>query len=203
MLAIAASAQITDLKPEMDRWLRSVSTACMMLYMFGMATIVTIAHKRHFEISNKRIVAALQTNIEDVEPVLSSIGNDACPQNISVFGLKSLLDPGENITVVDVRSSVEYQQGHPEGSINVPAFAGGCGRIFLSSFLTRLNESVPNKGSKVFILSNCLPYTFDCLWGREHQVSQMLCGVAYTNVSYVKGGIEEWRQSRLPPKLGL
>ena len=186
---------------------QAIFAASLLVYFFALATIILIAHQKHWGALHRTKLSRtslLQLDVleEFPEPVEENM-ELTCPQNITVTDILSLMHEDENVSVVDVRSSVEYQQGHPPGAINIPAFTTGGKREFLSSFLSRFNASVPEKGSKVFILSNCLPYTFDCLWGRELQASRMLCDAGYVNVSFVTGGMEKWRHLRLPLKLGI
>jgi rhodanese-related sulfurtransferase len=179
----------------------------MGVYIAGMAVIMLVAHKKHSALLFQKGVRKSLMQLQEGETNrLSAIPEDDsqsdCPRNISVVDLQTVMDQAENLTIVDVRSPVEFQQGHPPASVNVPAFAGVTHTI-LSNFLTRFTESIQEKGSKVFVLSNCPPYTFDCLWGRERKAAQLLCDAGYGNVSYILGGMEEWRRLRLPLQLGL
>ncbi len=188
--------------------LRKLLCGTMVAFLVTLGAIVMMAHERHERILDLRgrartdmLESLLSDDVELAVP--KSDLEISCPQNITTVLVKSILEQDENASLVDIRSSVEYQQGHPPGAVNVPAFATGGSRQFLSTFLSRFNASVPDKDSPVFILSECADYTFECLWSREQQASNLLCEAGYKNISWVKGGLKEWRQLRFPLNLGM
>jgi rhodanese-related sulfurtransferase len=187
---------------------RKVLCCSMIAFVVTLGAIMMMAHERHQRILDLRgrartdvLESLLSEEVDPAEP--KGDLEILCPQNISTVLLQSVLEEDENASLVDIRSSVEYQQGHPPGAVNVPAFATGGSRQFLSTFLSRFNASVPDKDSAVFIVSDCADYTFECLWSRELQASSFLCEAGYKNVSWVKGGLNEWRQLKMPLKLGM
>lgn len=55
-----------------------------------------------------------------LHPVLLARGFVAEPERIAVAELKHLLDKGENVVLVDVRSVRAYNAGHLPGAISMP-----------------------------------------------------------------------------------
>src|SRR5215467_9264429 len=95
-------------------------------------------------------------------------------KEISVQELKTRLESGEKLNVIDVREEWEYDEFNI-GAQNIP----------LSIFLTKLDELQSLKDEEVIL---------HCKMGsRSMQAAQFLQQSGFTNVKNVKGGIHAWQ----------
>lgn len=86
---------------------------------------------------------------------------------------KSHLDAGENIVLLDVRSKLEYVEGHIEGAINVP----------VNEIEYEVEEIVPDKTQTIYLY---------CRSGvRTIMAGDILLELGYTSI-YDIGGIIYW-----------
>lgn len=87
---------------------------------------------------------------------------------------KEMMDSGDSITVVDVRTPSEYAAGHIEGAILIPN----------ETITTASNpELLPNVDDTILVY---------CRSGnRSSQAARKLVSLGYTNV-YDFGGINDW-----------
>ena len=91
---------------------------------------------------------------------------------ISPKELKSKLDAGENITVIDVREAWELEKGKLAGIVHIP-----------------MND-VPNEMDRIPMDT---PVVIMCKSGnRSSQVTDWLIGQGYDNVLNLTGGITRW-----------
>ena len=111
----------------------------------------------------------------------------------------------EGYTYVDVRSVFEFEQGHPDGAVNIP----------LLHWDERAGRMIPNRDFMQVVQAN---FRFDArlligcqVGGRSAQAAQLLEGAGYADVSNVLGGYggardhltgamqaEGWSQAGLP-----
>jgi rhodanese-related sulfurtransferase len=100
---------------------------------------------------------------------------------------------------VDVRSIPEFEQGHPEGAVNVP----------LLHLDPRTRQMQPNQDFVTVMRANFAsdaPLLIGCQSGvRSVQAAQVLASAGFTNVSNVAGGFagshagdRGWAQAGLP-----
>ena len=94
--------------------------------------------------------------------------------NISVEELKSRMDKGEKLNLIDVRESWEYEDFNI-GARNIP----------LSEFVNHLGELEKLKNQEVII--HCQ------MGGRSMQAATLLEQQGFRNVKNVEGGMNEWR----------
>jgi rhodanese-related sulfurtransferase len=115
----------------------------------------------------------------------------------------------EGYTYVDVRSVLEYEQGHPAGAVNIP----------LLDHDARTGQMIPNRDFLEVIQAN-FPADAKLLvgcqvGGRSAQAAQILSGSGYVDVTNVLGGYggardqftgtvraEGWAQAGLPVESG-
>jgi rhodanese-related sulfurtransferase len=94
-------------------------------------------------------------------------------KEISAQELKSRIDRGETLNLLDVREEWEYQEFNI-GAKNVP----------LSAFLNRLDELKDWKDEEVIV--HCK------MGGRTMQAAAILQQAGFKNVVIYKGGMDEW-----------
>ena len=74
--------------------------------------------------------------------------------------------------VIDVRSKIEYREGHLNGSVNIP----------LKELKKRIEKMQPDKEKKMLVY---------CQSGiRSKKAVRILNGLGYQNVCHLKGGLE-------------
>ncbi|MHB1440229.1 MAG: rhodanese-like domain-containing protein [Cuniculiplasma sp.] len=95
-------------------------------------------------------------------------------------GLKELEPDGvqkrslENVTLIDVRSNSEYNNGHIDGSIHIP----------MGQIKSKMNDLDKNK-----------EYVLICATGhRSRNSGAKLIRVGFKNVSHLKGGMNSWKK---------
>lgn len=93
---------------------------------------------------------------------------------ISVEQAKQLIDAG-GVTIVDVRTQSEYEQGHIPGAILVP----------LDTIGSTQPSALPNKDATLLVY---------CRTGvRSAQASAALVKLGYTHINNMDGGITAWK----------
>lgn len=102
------------------------------------------------------------------------------PRNVSVTEARTLQDAGH--TYIDVRSSMEYANGHPAGAINVPLLD-----IDPASGMMQPNSDFVRVLQASFAAD--APLLIGCqVGGRSARAAQMLETFGFTNVANVAGG---------------
>src|SRR5437016_2318942 len=100
---------------------------------------------------------------------------EATPQEV-----KSKLDRGEKVLVLDVREKEEVRDGHLEGAVAIP-------RGFLE---IRVEEAIPDHSTP--IVAYCAGGTRSLIAGRT------LKELGYENVTSMSGGFNGWKNAGLP-----
>ncbi|MBX8632051.1 MAG: rhodanese-like domain-containing protein [Thermoplasmata archaeon] len=95
--------------------------------------------------------------------------------NVSADELRSALEKGEDVSIVDVREEWEFSRYRIRNSRCVPLSA------FASSF-----RSIPKEGKVIFVCE---------VGGRSEQAVQFLRNRGWRNVSNLEGGISSWMQA--------
>jgi len=95
-------------------------------------------------------------------------------KDISVEELKSRMDQGEKLNIIDVRESWEYEEFNI-GAKNMP----------LSAFPSYLPELEKLKNEEVIV--HCK------MGGRSSQAAAFLDQQGFKNVKNVTGGMDEWK----------
>lgn len=94
--------------------------------------------------------------------------------------VKALLNKGENLILLDVRSPEEYTRSRIEGSINLP----------YEMVESKIGKLVPDKKTKIVVY---------CLSGsRSNIAAQNLIVLNYSNVIDMANGLMGWRLKGLP-----
>lgn len=115
---------------------------------------------------------------------------------------KAAMDEAENSVYLDVRTEMEFAQGHPEGAINIPiAIPGPAGMMPNPDFLNIVQKTLSNKEQPVFC---------GCQVGmRSQMAAELMAQTGYSNLVNVQGGfggkvengvlvVVGWRDSNLP-----
>ena len=115
---------------------------------------------------------------------------------------KAAMDEAGNAVYLDVRTAMEFAQGHPEGAINIPvAVPGAAGMVPNPDFLNVVQKVLPDKDQPVFC---------GCQVGmRSQMAAEAMARAGYSNLVNVQGGfggkiengvlvVVGWRDSNLP-----
>ena len=115
---------------------------------------------------------------------------------------KAVMDEAENAVYLDVRTEMEFAQGHPKGAINIPvAVPGPVGMVPNPNFLNVVQKVLPDKDQPVFC---------GCQVGmRSQMAAESMARAGYSNLVNVQGGfggkvengilvVAGWRDSNLP-----
>ena len=106
--------------------------------------------------------------------------------------LKSILDNGEDVIVLDVRETEQ----HAEGSIPFDDFNKENFRAVTRGNLEwKINKIIPNKNT--YIVTYCRR------GGRGALAAQVMKDMGYTHVTTLKGGLKGWAKAGYPVKTGL
>jgi rhodanese-related sulfurtransferase len=126
------------------------------------------------------------------------------PKNVSVTEARSLQQQGH--TYVDVRSTGEFDSGHPEGALNVPLLEPNAGHMVPNEDFVRVMQATFPPDAKLLI--GCQ------VGGRSARAAAMLESFGFTDVSNVLGGFgglrevtgrtidPGWADSHLPVESG-
>lgn len=90
-------------------------------------------------------------------------------------------------TYLDVRSIPEYEQGHPEGAVNIPLLHMQGGRMAPNPDFQRVVESAFPKDAKVVV--GCKA------GGRSLQAATLMEAAGYTSVVDMRGGFHGERDA--------
>lgn len=111
---------------------------------------------------------------DSTEPVDVATAITAQYRKISAQMAKEMMDSGEPVTIVDVRTEAEYDQGHIPGAILIP------------------NESISTSVHPALLDDAEATILIYCRSGnRSAQAARKLVALGYTNV-YDFGGIINW-----------
>lgn len=98
---------------------------------------------------------------------------------ITVEAVHDLLEKGEKITIVDVRTKEEVARGKIKGSLNIP----------LNS-IQNIEKIIPNKSTHLYV---------HCLSGSRSAIAvDNLIKNGYENVFNIKSGLLAWRAKKYP-----
>jgi rhodanese-related sulfurtransferase len=102
------------------------------------------------------------------------------PKHVSVTEARQLQQQGH--TYVDVRSTREFSQGHPQGAVNVPLLDAdpATGQMQPNPDFVRVMQATFPADAKLLI--GCQ------VGGRSQRAAQMLETFGFTDVSNVRGG---------------
>jgi rhodanese-related sulfurtransferase len=107
------------------------------------------------------------------------------PKQVTVSEAAQLMKEGWKY--LDVRSVPEFEEGHPEGALNVPLLNAQSGRM------------VPNPDFQPVVLGNFgkdEQLLVGCkMGGRAAQATAILEAAGFTNVAHVRGGFSGERDS--------
>ena len=106
---------------------------------------------------------------------------------ISIEQMKEIFDAG-TATIIDARSTTEYEEGHIPGSINIP-------HDRIPEFMDVLNSEV---AMEAHVVCYCRSFTcdFSDLLATELKI------IGYQNVSIFSGGWDEWTKAGYPTEKG-
>lgn len=148
--------------------------------------------------------AAVQPVGEGARPghANSPLANSApIPQKIGAMSQSTTATPDEALnltkegfTYVDVRNQVEFEQGHPAGSYNIPF-------ILQTDFGPEPNEKFVQTLTRLF--GRDAKLVIGCaMGGRSAKAVKLLTDAGFTNLVDQKAGFNGWRGAGLPIELG-
>lgn len=106
---------------------------------------------------------------------------------ISPQRLHSVLDEGEKINLIDVRSAAEYRAGHVAGSRLIPLDK-------LTSETLAANDLYAGAGHDETLYLTCESGI------RSQQAAERLIDAGYHNLALIEGGVQAWKKAGLPIK---
>lgn len=94
---------------------------------------------------------------------------------------KAAMDAAEKAIYLDVRTEMEFAQGHPEGAINIPAAVPGPGGMVQNpQFLLVVEKTLTDKNQPIFC---------GCQVGvRSQMAAEWMARAGYANLINVQGG---------------
>lgn len=109
---------------------------------------------------------------------------------ISPLEAKNILDQNADATYVDVRSTQEFQEGHPVGAVHLALLDFQNGQMAPNPKFTQDFETKFPKNKKLII--GCQA------GGRSQRACELLQSLGYQDVSNVSGGYGAWEHYGLP-----
>src|SRR5688500_5764509 len=110
--------------------------------------------------------------------------------SVSVEDARRRLDEDPNTLVIDVRD---------ESSIRASGMIPGAAAISAGSLLYKADNEVPEEWRDARLADRSRPIIAQCDLGPLSAIAaKNLQDMAFTNVSYLEGGIQGWRQAGLP-----
>ena len=107
------------------------------------------------------------------------------PKTVSPGTLNDMIERGEMVHLIDVRTPAEYRSGHALGAISIP--------------LDRLSPEIVSKRLGDATAGQEAPLFLTCQSGfRAQQAAERLRNAGYPNLYLVDGGTEAWLNSGLP-----
>ena len=100
-------------------------------------------------------------------------------KKISASELDSLCKSNNSVTIIDVRTPMEYQAEHVESSINVP----------LSDIASKASAATFNRSNEIFLM---------CRSGKRAEMAASQLNAAGIRSTVVTGGMLAWRTAGLP-----
>ena len=101
-------------------------------------------------------------------------------QQMAVIEAKSALDEDPDAVYLDVRTEMEFSEGHPEGAINIPVAFSGSGGMQVNSDFTEVVEEVLSRDQSIFC---------GCESGvRSQMAAEILEQAGYFSLVNVSGG---------------
>jgi len=98
------------------------------------------------------------------------------PALISVEDIHKKIEEGENLTIIDVRTEEEYNEGHIKDSA----------LLTLDTLESKVEEVFPDKDAEMYVY---------CRSGGRSSMAQMTMErLGYTNTKNISGGILEWEE---------
>jgi len=137
-------------------------------------------HNKHCLRAEKLVVIAFMLLMFSQQPLLAS----GSYKNISCYEVKRQLEIDSTIFVLDVRTSIEYYEGHIQGAININVY-----------YLWENHSSLPAEKTRAIIVY--------CDNGfRSKTAAEKLDNYGYMNVSNMERGFNEWMKLGYPYVVG-
>lgn len=103
-------------------------------------------------------------------------------QVIRTEELKTMLDVGTEMTVIDARNPEEYQEVHIKGAINIP----------VKKFAQHQDKLPENKSAKIIFYCNGIK----C--GKSKKAAKKAINLGYTNIFVYDSGMPVWEEKGMP-----
>ena len=99
--------------------------------------------------------------------------------------------PADSTKYLDVRTTGEFQDGHPPGALHVEwASRGAAGMSPNPRFLADVAQTLPDKAAPLLVACKA--------GGRSAAAAAALAAAGYTNLLDVQGGFDAWAAAKLP-----
>lgn len=119
------------------------------------------------------LLTSCTMNSEQVETEVVTDTHIGEYQSITPELAKDFIDSGESVTILDVRTKAEYDEGHIENAILIPD----------TELKELVEEQIPDLDQRIFVY---------CRSGRRSKAAaELLLEMGYTNVLDL-GGIMDW-----------
>jgi rhodanese-related sulfurtransferase len=106
-------------------------------------------------------------------------------REITPLQAKRLLDSGQGYTYIDVRSTLEFDDGHPAGAVNIPLFHRQAGRLSPNPDFLRVVETHFPRDARLIV---------GCQLGvRSARAAEAMVAAGFTRVASVRGGFSGMR----------
>ncbi|MDQ3387638.1 MAG: rhodanese-like domain-containing protein [Actinomycetota bacterium] len=103
------------------------------------------------------------------------------PENITLADLKTRMDDGEELTLVDALSAAHYESSHLPGAINLPY-----------EFVDEAEKVPPDKDAEIVV------YCMNSGCAASSEEARELEEIGYTNVVHFAEGKQAWMKAGLP-----
>ncbi|MHA1130857.1 MAG: rhodanese-like domain-containing protein, partial [Candidatus Helarchaeota archaeon] len=174
-----------SIKGSYNLWLNGLPQFAGWLLPYNKPLLVVLENRRHLEMAVRYLI---RLGYDNLAGVLCS-GLEGCGleawynealaiEQLGLLGVRQLklrLDKGDDLVVLDVRRSSEWEQGHIEGALHIP----------VSHLEARIGEVPQDRGIMVL-----------CSVGRRGSLgASILARAGYQGVHNVLGGMVAWQNA--------
>lgn len=139
------------------------------------------------------VICTLQLTFPGVVALAAEMTTDqllnevrASVKSISILDTKTSIDRKEKIVLLDIRDMKEFLEDRIQGAVNMSRAVGLSPRILEH----HLKKMIPDKSA--FVIVYCQFET------RSPLTVKAMNDIGYSNVVYMKGGLEAWKKAGYP-----